>query len=163
MQISAKRWKLSCFSKTHHHFAPFCTLLNKFRSPSPTVPGTVRSKSASKPVTMGLCHTLTVLSLTFTIGFFYFSPIKVIYKSVSQWHRNSQITDGCWFWGSSIDRCAPAFYDSLCRHSLLKYFYLPLPFYNKNAHRISATGVWLTIIFSVFYWLSFWVLHWRLL
>ena len=46
--------------------------------------GIVRSKNASSPVTMRLCHTLTVLSLTFTIGFFYFSPIKVKGKSVSQ-------------------------------------------------------------------------------
>jgi hypothetical protein len=44
----------------------------------------VRRKSAANPVTTGLCHPLTVLSLTFTIGIFYFSPIKVKGKSVSK-------------------------------------------------------------------------------
>ena len=49
---------------------------------------------------MRLCHTLTVLSLTFTIGFFYFSPIKVKGKSVSQWHTIYQNTDGYWLWST---------------------------------------------------------------
>ena len=68
--------------------------------------GIVRSKNASSPVTMRLCHTLTVLSLTFTIGFFYFSPIKVKGKSVSQWHTIYQNTDGYWLW-STIQKSLP--------------------------------------------------------